>query len=293
STSGFSPFHVEAPRKGGRWPGLRPFGGPRAVSASKWWSNQLECRALTSPSPLLSTRFGTAEPTPPGKRPMPSPPAQQQERRRAPRRAKKLDFHISAYGAGAFDASRGGGGAFRGYTTDIGPRGLGFVLARGQEDILELRRGAGPLRLVFDGPDGVVEVHAALAHARRPEGREDEVAAGARLLRSRGVGPGTLAGIFAERSPEMLIGLLAVLKAGGAYVPLDPALPRERLAFMIEDTQMPVVLAQEKLSGALPGGSGAEVILLGGGRGDDPTGGRQTAGGEARGGDPGDLAYVI
>jgi amino acid adenylation domain-containing protein len=291
---------------------------------------------------------------------MPSPSAQQQERRRAPRRAKKLGFHISAYGAGGFDASRGGGGggAFRGYTTDIGPRGVGFVLARGQEDILELRRGAGPLRLVFDGPDGGVEVHAALAHARRPEGCGGEVAAGARilsisdtdgfrrlagapddprpgrarldelfdaqaeatpdgvavtaegeslsfrqlatradalarLLRSRGVGPGTLAGVFAERSPEMLIGLLAVLKAGGAYVPLDPALPRERLAFMIEDTRMPVVLAQEKLSGALPGGSGAEVILLGGGRGDDPVGGPQAAGGEAREGDPGDLAYVI
>lgn len=288
---------------------------------------------------------------------MPSPPAQQ-ERRRTPRRATKLSFHISAYGAESVAAS-GRGGAFRGYTTDIGPRGVGFVLARGQgEELLELRRGAGPLRLVFDGPDGPVEVHAALAHVRRPAGPGGEVAAGARivavsdtegfrllieasdeprpgracldqlfdaqaeatpdavavtaegeslsfrqlsaranalarLLRSRGVGPGTLAGVFVERSPEMLVGLLAVLKAGAAYVPLDPTLPRERLAFMIEDTRMSVVLAQEKLAGALPGGSGAEVILLDGGRSDDQGGGRKVLGGEAHGRNPCDLAYVI
>ncbi len=288
---------------------------------------------------------------------MPIPPVQK-ERRRAPRHTKKLSFHISAYRAGAGDESRGGGSAFRGYTTDISPRGVGFVLARGQEGILELQRGAGPLRLVFDGPDGGIEVHAAFAHVRRPEGLVGEIAAGARimavsdtdgfrrlvgaaddprpsyacldelfdaqaratpdgvavtaegeslsfrqlaarvdalarLLRSRGIRAGTLAGVFAERSPEMLVGLLAVLKAGGAYVPLDPALPRERLDFIIEDTRMPVVLAQEKLSGALPGRSGVEVILLNGGRGDDPAGGCKVAGGETRGGDMGDLAYVI
>ena len=54
-------------------------------------------------------------------------------------------------------------------------------------------------------------------------------------LRGFGVGPEVLVGLCLERSPAMVIGLLAILKAGGAYVPLDPGYPRERLAFMLED----------------------------------------------------------
>ena len=50
-----------------------------------------------------------------------------------------------------------------------------------------------------------------------------------------------------ERSLEMVIALLAVLKAGGAYVPLDPAYPAERLALMIEDTAMPVILTHTRV----------------------------------------------
>jgi len=69
----------------------------------------------------------------------------------------------------------------------------------------------------------------------------------ARHLRSLGVGPDVPVGICAERSAEMVVGLLGILKAGGAYVPLDPAYPQERLAFMIEDSQAPVLLAQESL----------------------------------------------
>lgn len=61
------------------------------------------------------------------------------------------------------------------------------------------------------------------------------------------VGPETLVGIYMERNVDLVIGLLAVLKAGGAYVPLDPNYPAERLAFMIEDAQMPVVLTQQSL----------------------------------------------
>ena len=50
----------------------------------------------------------------------------------------------------------------------------------------------------------------------------------------------------------MVVGLLGILKAGGAYVPLDPAFPKERLAFMIEDANVPVLLTQQKLTADLP-----------------------------------------
>jgi amino acid adenylation domain-containing protein len=63
-----------------------------------------------------------------------------------------------------------------------------------------------------------------------------------------GVGAGTLVGICVERSFEMVVGLLGILKAGGAYVPLDPQYPPERLAFIIKDTQMPVLLIQRNLA---------------------------------------------
>ncbi|HJS24293.1 MAG TPA: amino acid adenylation domain-containing protein [Pyrinomonadaceae bacterium] len=66
-------------------------------------------------------------------------------------------------------------------------------------------------------------------------------------LRSMGVGPETLVGISVERSIEMVVGILGILKAGGAFVPLDPAYPRDRLAFMIEDSGIQVVLTQEWL----------------------------------------------
>ncbi|AKT37644.1 non-ribosomal peptide synthetase [Chondromyces crocatus] len=71
-------------------------------------------------------------------------------------------------------------------------------------------------------------------------------------LRDQGVGPGVLVGICAERSPELPVALFGVLKAGGAYVPLDPAYPRDRLAFMLEDTRAPLLLTQRRLLSSLP-----------------------------------------
>ena len=65
-------------------------------------------------------------------------------------------------------------------------------------------------------------------------------------LRRRGVGPDVLVGVCLERSPAMVVALLAVWKAGGAYVPLDPAYPPERLSFMIGDAQTLVLLTEEK-----------------------------------------------
>ncbi|WNG56955.1 amino acid adenylation domain-containing protein [Archangium gephyra] len=77
----------------------------------------------------------------------------------------------------------------------------------------------------------------------------------ARALRRLGVGAGTLVGLCARRSPELVAAMLGVLKAGGAYVPLDPSYPPERLAFMLEDSAVPVVLAQPELASELPAGS--------------------------------------
>lgn len=70
-------------------------------------------------------------------------------------------------------------------------------------------------------------------------------------LRERGVGPDALVGIYAERSAELLVCVLATLKAGGAYVPLDPSYPRERVEFMVEDSRAPVILTSRALAGTL------------------------------------------
>nr|QDA77045.1 polyketide synthase/nonribosomal peptide synthetase [Jahnella sp. MSr9139] len=75
----------------------------------------------------------------------------------------------------------------------------------------------------------------------------------ARHLQSLGVGPEVLCGLCVERSLEMVVALLGILKAGGAYVPLDPSYPRERLAFMLEDSRISVLLARDHLLPALPG----------------------------------------
>ncbi|MBD2015334.1 amino acid adenylation domain-containing protein [Microcoleus sp. FACHB-53] len=74
----------------------------------------------------------------------------------------------------------------------------------------------------------------------------------AHYLQVLGVGPEVLVGICVERSLEMLVGLLGILKAGGAYVPLDPAYPLERLAFMLEDASVSVLLTQARLVKSLP-----------------------------------------
>lgn len=74
----------------------------------------------------------------------------------------------------------------------------------------------------------------------------------AHYLRRLGVKPDIPVGICVERSLEMIVGLLGILKAGGAYLPLDPTYPKERLAFMVEDSQPPVLLTQNHLVAKLP-----------------------------------------
>ncbi len=83
----------------------------------------------------------------------------------------------------------------------------------------------------------------------------------ANYLQKLGVKPDTLVGLCVERSLSMIVGILAILKAGGAYVPIDPAYPSERLSFILDDTQLSILLTQTQLLNTLPPHQ-AEVICL-------------------------------
>ena len=83
----------------------------------------------------------------------------------------------------------------------------------------------------------------------------------AHYLQSLGVGPEVLVGICVERSLEMIVGLLGILKASGAYVPLNPTYPQERLSFMLADSQVQVLLTQDKFVEGLAT-SGVKLVRL-------------------------------
>ncbi len=114
----------------------------------------------------------------------------------------------------------------------------------------------------------------------------------AHRLRGLGVGPGVLVAVCAERSVELVVALLGVVKAGGAYVPLDPEYPPERLAFMLADAAVPVLLAQRAVLGVLPEGlrgadaAGVTTVVL-----DDPLDGPDTP--VEPSATPADAAYMI
>jgi amino acid adenylation domain-containing protein len=84
----------------------------------------------------------------------------------------------------------------------------------------------------------------------------------AHRLIEEGVRPEVKVGVALERSIELVVGLLAILKAGGAYVPLDPEYPADRIAYMVENSGLALVLTQRHLEGRLPLQTGAAMIAL-------------------------------
>jgi amino acid adenylation domain-containing protein len=108
-------------------------------------------------------------------------------------------------------------------------------------------------------PEGI----ALVCRARQISYRKLNERAGrlAGLLRTRGVRTEVLVGLFAEPSPEMIVGLLAVLKAGGAYLPLDPAASPQRLKSLLADAQASLVLTPAHLSSRLREDTTAVVLL--------------------------------
>jgi amino acid adenylation domain-containing protein len=83
----------------------------------------------------------------------------------------------------------------------------------------------------------------------------------ARHLRTLGVGPDVIVGLCTDRSFDFLVGMLGILKAGGAFLAMDPSHPAERLAFIMRDAQVSVLVAQEELADALPMHWGFNVYL--------------------------------
>ncbi|HYH81285.1 MAG TPA: amino acid adenylation domain-containing protein, partial [Longimicrobium sp.] len=112
----------------------------------------------------------------------------------------------------------------------------------------------------------------------------------ARHLAGLGVGPEARVGVCLERSLEMVVSLLAVLKAGGAYVPLDPGYPAERLAYMLADSDIPVLLTQERLRGVLPARDGVRMVSVDGAWMEAAAGSVENPRSEVA---PENLAYVI
>jgi aspartate racemase len=83
----------------------------------------------------------------------------------------------------------------------------------------------------------------------------------AHFLRALGIGPETIVGLSMRRSLDLIVGTLAILKAGGAYLPLDPDYPNERLAMMLDDAKVPVLLTESALLGKLPA-QDARIICI-------------------------------
>ncbi|MET0251097.1 MAG: MupA/Atu3671 family FMN-dependent luciferase-like monooxygenase [Novosphingobium sp.] len=111
----------------------------------------------------------------------------------------------------------------------------------------------------------------------------------ARALAARGVGPEVMVGLAIERSVELVVCLLAIHKAGGAYVPLDPSYPAERLAHMITDSAMALIVSEGTIAGRLAAGDAAMLLI------DDPALGLDPFADDAfdGGAEGGNLAYVI
>ena len=121
----------------------------------------------------------------------------------------------------------------------------------------------------------------------------DERASGlADILRTLGVGPEVVVGLCMPRSPEMVVGAVGILKAGGAYLPLDPTYPAAWLTFFLDDGQVPVVVAGQRIKERVPKGVYQTILLDDLGRVADFPPLAQSAPAKAAA-TPKNLAYVI
>ncbi|HEY0603581.1 MAG TPA: amino acid adenylation domain-containing protein [Herpetosiphonaceae bacterium] len=109
-------------------------------------------------------------------------------------------------------------------------------------------------------------------------------------LRRAGVGPEVIVGIYLDRSPELIVAILAILKAGGAYLPIEPSYPAERVEFMLHDSQAGLLLTQQRYSAALAGYAGKVLCLDAPALAADPVTSGSTAGVDVA---SDNLAYVI
>jgi amino acid adenylation domain-containing protein len=128
-----------------------------------------------------------------------------------------------------------------------------YPLDKCLHELIEMQAGRTPESVAVESEAGSLSY-------RELDSRSNQLA---RWLRGVEVGPGVRVGIAMERSLEIVVGLLGILKAGGAYVPLDPDYPKDRLAFMLEDAQVGVLLTQRRLLDSLPAHA-ADVLMLDG-----------------------------
>ncbi|HEX2093879.1 MAG TPA: amino acid adenylation domain-containing protein, partial [Longimicrobiaceae bacterium] len=143
---------------------------------------------------------------------------------------------------------------------------------------VQATRTPGAVAVVYEGE--------ALSYAELNE-RANQLA---HYLRRHGVGPEVRVGICLERGPELVVALLAALKAGGAYVPLDPRYPAERLAFMLADADVAVLVTEEGARGALLVPAGLPVVSIDGARAEIAA---ERADAPALEAGPRHLAYVV
>jgi amino acid adenylation domain-containing protein/non-ribosomal peptide synthase protein (TIGR01720 family) len=155
---------------------------------------------------------------------------------------------------------------------------LGLLTEREREELVEKYNPAAQPSVESKLPlDGTATLHLLFEQqvARRPEAvaltcdgvsltyaqvnaRANRIA---RRLIEYGVEPETLVGMCLDRTNDIVIAILAILKSGGAYLPIDLAYPPDRLAFMLEDAQAPVLLTQRKLTSQLPA-TKAKVLCI-------------------------------
>ena len=87
------------------------------------------------------------------------------------------------------------------------------------------------------------------------------VTALASCLIARGVQPGAIVGLCLERTPDLLVAMLAIMKTGAAYLPLDPEYPHDRIAFMMEDSATPLIISSPELAASLQLPAGKTFFL--------------------------------